>query len=155
MPIRWAVIGAGGIANRRTIPEGIIPASCAQLVAVQDVLAERAKAVGEQWGVPAFTDEAALLALRVRRRRPRLRHGCGACLQSLGHVERVRAAAACPRRLFPVCAGTTNSEPPRPCARKPADRPAAPRPPQWKSCDGRPAPRPRLPATSERVRPSR
>jgi predicted dehydrogenase len=35
--IRWGVIGSGGIARRRTIPEGIIPARNAELVAVFDV----------------------------------------------------------------------------------------------------------------------
>jgi predicted dehydrogenase len=32
--IRWGVIGAGGIARRRTIPEGILPAANAELIAV-------------------------------------------------------------------------------------------------------------------------
>ena len=32
--IRWAVMGAGGIARRRTIPEGILQAKNAELVAV-------------------------------------------------------------------------------------------------------------------------
>jgi predicted dehydrogenase len=32
--IRWGVVGAGGIARRRTIPEGILPARNAELVAV-------------------------------------------------------------------------------------------------------------------------
>lgn len=32
--IRWGVIGSGGIARRRTIPEGIVPARNAELVAV-------------------------------------------------------------------------------------------------------------------------
>ena len=35
--IRWGVIGSGGIARRRTIPEGIIPAQNAELVAVFDI----------------------------------------------------------------------------------------------------------------------
>ena len=29
--IKWGVIGSGGIARRRTIPEGIVPASHAEL----------------------------------------------------------------------------------------------------------------------------
>src|SRR5258705_2532338 len=32
--IRWGVIGSGGIARRRTIPEGILPALTAELVSV-------------------------------------------------------------------------------------------------------------------------
>jgi len=35
--INWGVIGSGGIAKRRTIPEGLVPATNAQLVAVFDV----------------------------------------------------------------------------------------------------------------------
>jgi predicted dehydrogenase len=35
--IKWAVIASGGIARRRTIPEGIMPATNADLVAVYDV----------------------------------------------------------------------------------------------------------------------
>lgn len=35
--IRWAVIGSGGIAKRKTIPEGILKASNATLVAVYDI----------------------------------------------------------------------------------------------------------------------
>jgi predicted dehydrogenase len=34
--VRWGVIGAGGIALRRTIPEGIVPSRNGTLVAVQD-----------------------------------------------------------------------------------------------------------------------
>ncbi len=34
--IHWGVVGSGGIARRRTIPEGIVPASGAQLTAVYD-----------------------------------------------------------------------------------------------------------------------
>ena len=37
MAVRWGVLGCGGIADRRTIPEGIIPAPSAELVAVQDI----------------------------------------------------------------------------------------------------------------------
>jgi len=35
--IKWGVIGSGGIARRRTIPEGIIPAKNARLVSVYDI----------------------------------------------------------------------------------------------------------------------
>ena len=35
--IKWGVIGAGGIARRRTIPEGIAKANNAELVAVMDI----------------------------------------------------------------------------------------------------------------------
>jgi predicted dehydrogenase len=48
--IGWGVIGAGGIAKRRTIPEGIVPASNAELRAVQDVDPPAAAAVARQFG---------------------------------------------------------------------------------------------------------
>ena len=35
--IRWGVIGSGGIARRRTIPEGIVPAKNAELITVFDI----------------------------------------------------------------------------------------------------------------------
>lgn len=35
--IKWAALGSGGIARRRTIPEGIVPAANAHLVAVFDI----------------------------------------------------------------------------------------------------------------------
>lgn len=64
MPIRWGVIGAGGIADRRTIPEGIVPAGGAELVAVQDAAPDRARTVAAKYRVPhAFVHEADLLSL--------------------------------------------------------------------------------------------
>jgi predicted dehydrogenase len=63
MLIRWGVIGAGGIADRRTIPEGIVPAAGSQLVAVQDVVEDRVRAVAAKYKVPhCFTSEADLLS---------------------------------------------------------------------------------------------
>ena len=63
MAINWGVIGAGGIAQRRTIPEGIMAADCARLVAVQDVAADKVREVAEKFGVPAaYATEYDLLA---------------------------------------------------------------------------------------------
>jgi len=63
MKIGWGVIGAGGIADRRTIPEGIVPATNAELVAVMDVSEERVRAVSAKYGdVPWTTQESELLA---------------------------------------------------------------------------------------------
>ncbi len=62
MAIGWGVIGCGGIADRRTIPEGIIPARGAELVAVQDIAPERVRAVAEKYGVPGYTSVEELLA---------------------------------------------------------------------------------------------
>ena len=58
--IRWSVIGAGGIADRRTIP-AIMKDEGSELVAVMDRVPEVAKAVGEKYGVPYFTSEAEML----------------------------------------------------------------------------------------------
>jgi predicted dehydrogenase len=51
--IKWGVIGSGGIARRRTIPEGIIPASNAELSVVYDVNTIINKEVAGQFGVRA------------------------------------------------------------------------------------------------------
>jgi len=50
MSVKWGVIGACGIADRRTIPEGIIPAENAQLVALMDIDEVRLKKVAEKYG---------------------------------------------------------------------------------------------------------
>ena len=62
MTIRWGVIGCGGIADRRTIPEGIIPAASAELVAVQDAFLPRMKEVAEKYGVTGYATVEELLA---------------------------------------------------------------------------------------------
>ena len=65
MVVKWGVIGAGGIADRRTIPEGIVPSPKCELVAVMDVDPGRASAVAEKYGVSqSFTRVDDLLALR-------------------------------------------------------------------------------------------
>jgi len=51
--IKWGVIGSGGIAQRRTIPEGIITADHADLVAVFDIDAEVNNAVAEKFRTKA------------------------------------------------------------------------------------------------------
>lgn len=50
MAVRWGVVGAGGIASRRTIPEGILPATNSQLIAVMDSDEERGKEAAEKFG---------------------------------------------------------------------------------------------------------
>lgn len=55
MKIRWCVVGAAGIADRRTIP-AMVSDPNNELVAVMDKVPESAKAVGEKWGVPHYTD---------------------------------------------------------------------------------------------------
>lgn len=58
--IKWAVIGAGGIADRRTIP-GIMEDEGSELVAVMDKNAELAAATAAKYGVPSFTDDEEML----------------------------------------------------------------------------------------------
>jgi predicted dehydrogenase len=61
--IRWGVIGAGGIALRRTIPEAVRDASNIELVSVMDTDAAKAQAVAGKFNVPhACTTEKELLA---------------------------------------------------------------------------------------------
>lgn len=59
--LKWGVIGSGGIAFRRTIPEGIIPAHNAELVAVCDVNEELARKSGEKFSVRFYTNENDLI----------------------------------------------------------------------------------------------
>jgi len=47
--IKWGVIGAGGIADRRTIPEGILPAENSKLIAVMDAIPEVTKRIAQKY----------------------------------------------------------------------------------------------------------
>ncbi len=47
--IHWGVIGSGGIAKRRTIPEGIVQSECAELIAVYDINQEVNKSVAKEF----------------------------------------------------------------------------------------------------------
>ncbi|MCK9412606.1 MAG: Gfo/Idh/MocA family oxidoreductase [Prolixibacteraceae bacterium] len=51
--INWGVIGSGGIAQRRTIPEGIMPAKHAALVAVYDTDVEINNSVAKKFNAKA------------------------------------------------------------------------------------------------------
>ena len=61
MPVNWGVIGAGGIASRRTIPEGITKAKNAKLVAVMDVNESKIKEIGSEYHVRYYTKEDELI----------------------------------------------------------------------------------------------
>ncbi|HUS46637.1 MAG TPA: Gfo/Idh/MocA family oxidoreductase [Phycisphaerae bacterium] len=63
--IRWGVIGSGGIARRRTIPEGIAPADNAELVAVYDVNADANAEVAEEFSAQAAGSLEELLAADI------------------------------------------------------------------------------------------
>jgi predicted dehydrogenase len=60
--VRWGVIGSGGIARRRTIPEGLTKAANAQLVAVYGTNRKTNYEVAAQFNVKAVDTVEALLA---------------------------------------------------------------------------------------------
>ncbi len=61
--IRWGILGSGGIARRRTIPEGIIPARNADLAVVFDTNQEANTQVAAEFGTrPARSLEELLAA---------------------------------------------------------------------------------------------
>ena len=60
--VKWGVVGSGGIARRRTIPEGILPAHNARLVAVFDTNAGTNSHVARQFDVKAVASLEELLA---------------------------------------------------------------------------------------------
>ena len=60
MGVKWVVIGAGGIADRRTIP-AILKNKDSILVAVMDRVPAVAEAIGKKYSVPYFTEEEEML----------------------------------------------------------------------------------------------
>ena len=58
--VRWCVIGAGGIADRRAIP-ALLKDKENVLVAIMERVPALAKELGEKYGVPYFTDEREML----------------------------------------------------------------------------------------------
>jgi predicted dehydrogenase len=60
--LRWGVVGSCGIARRRTIPEGIVPAANAKLVGVYDRNREGNAQLAQALGVRAFESLDELLA---------------------------------------------------------------------------------------------
>jgi len=63
--IRWGVIGSGGIARRRTIPEGIVAAANAELAAVFDVNQQANAEVARQFNARPVSSMKALLQSEV------------------------------------------------------------------------------------------
>ena len=61
MAVKWGVIGCGGIAARRTIPEGITKGCNSKLVAVMDTAAEKTKEISEKYGVKGYSKEEEIL----------------------------------------------------------------------------------------------
>ena len=60
MSIKWAIIGAGGIADRRSIP-AILKNKDSVLAAVMDRVPAVAERIGEKYSVPYFTDAEEML----------------------------------------------------------------------------------------------
>lgn len=63
--VKWGVIGSGGIARRRTIPEGIAAASNAKLAAVYDIDAGANREVAAQFGADSASSVADLLRREI------------------------------------------------------------------------------------------
>src|SRR5215471_19147045 len=63
--VKWGIIGSGGIARRRTIPEGFVPARNAHLVAVYGTNAATNKEVAKEFGAVAAESVEALLAADI------------------------------------------------------------------------------------------
>ncbi|MDD2474743.1 MAG: Gfo/Idh/MocA family oxidoreductase [Dysgonamonadaceae bacterium] len=59
--IKWGVIGSGGIARRRTIPEGIMQSKNAELISVYDINSDVNKAVAKEFNATAAESIDALL----------------------------------------------------------------------------------------------
>ena len=58
--VRWAIVGIGGIADRRPVP-AILKDEAAELVAVMDRVEDVAREKGEKYGVPYFVTEEDML----------------------------------------------------------------------------------------------
>ncbi len=92
--VRWGVIGATGIADKRTIPEGILPASNSELIAVMDITEEKVnQAVAKYGGVQGFTDVGEMLEQAEI-------DACYIASPPHIHLEHVRACAAAGRHVF-------------------------------------------------------
>ena len=63
--VKWGIIGSGGIARRRTIPEGFVSARNARMVAVWDASAPTNKEVANEFRAAAADSLEALLAADI------------------------------------------------------------------------------------------
>ncbi len=60
--VKWGVIGSGGIARRRTIPEGIIPSVHSKLISVYDIDQETNRQVAREFSVISSSSIEELIA---------------------------------------------------------------------------------------------
>lgn len=63
--IKWGVIGSGGIAQRRTIPEGLVTADNARLIVVHDINAKANAEVANQFNAKAADSIDELLKAEI------------------------------------------------------------------------------------------
>ena len=93
--IRWGVIGATGIADKRTIPEGVVPANNSELAAIMSPPGTGVEQLSDKYGgVPWFTEFEEMLdsvELDV----------CYIATPPHTHLEQVRACAE--RGLHVLC----------------------------------------------------
>jgi len=59
--VSWAIVGGGGIARRRTIPEGIVPSSNARLAGMAEINPILASELTQEFGVPCYPTMGELL----------------------------------------------------------------------------------------------
>src|SRR2546425_12120253 len=90
--IRWGVIASGGIARRRTIPEGILPAKNAELVAVWGRNPKTNAEVAEQFGAHAAASLRELLSLDL--------DAVYIASPNHAHLEQTRLTAAAGKHVF-------------------------------------------------------
>jgi predicted dehydrogenase len=84
--LRWVVCGAGGLAGRKIVRDGLRASAHCELVAVQSVPGQSARAEGARYKVPAFTSVEEMLE----------RVDCDAvyiATPQFLHLEQVRVAA--------------------------------------------------------------
>jgi len=93
--IRWGVVGATGIADKRTIPEGIIPANNSELAAIMSLPGTGVEQLSEKYGgVPWFTEmEDMLDSVEL--------DACYIATPPYTHLEQVRACTE--RGLHVLC----------------------------------------------------
>ena len=90
--IRWGVIASGGIARRRTIPEGILPARNAELVAVYGRNPVTNAEVAKEFGAQAAASLDELFALDL--------DAVYIASPNHAHLEQTRRAAAAGKHVF-------------------------------------------------------
>ncbi len=63
--IRWGVVGSGGIANRRTLPEGLAKAAHTEVIAVYDVRTDLNKKIADEYHARPANSLQELLSMDI------------------------------------------------------------------------------------------